>query len=177
MKLLVLLFILVFGVFATFLEFRQVSSDTLFFGWLNRMPMYMLCVLACIYLVPTVKQYTLLKKPVTLLTLGLCIAFIVVILLHKKSRANLDESETLFSADTYEIGSAGGFRFDFKQNGYLKADRYDHWENTIYWGGYTINSDTLTVDIPLDFTKSRQAIISDTTLIFINDTVIFRLHK
>ena len=102
---------------------------------------------------------------------------ILAIVWHTHLRNNLDNSQTSFTAATSQIGSDGGFIIDFKKNGHLKAERQDHWSVTYYWGNYTVEKDTIQLDLSLDFKLGKQAILTNNSLQIIGDTIRFAIYK
>lgn len=85
----------------------------------------------------------------------------------------LDNSPTEFTATTFDIGTDGGLVLDFKENGHVKAEKRDHWIVTYYWGTYSKSNDTINLDIPFDFTISRQALLTKDSLHFVNESARF----
>lgn len=177
MKLYQAIIALLIGGLAIFIEFRSVEELTLFFDWVSSVPFFTLCFLTLLFLLLNARKFVRNKKFTSFLPITICIISIAIIVWHKMNRSSLDNSPTKFTATTYQIGSDGGFILDFKKNGHLKAERRDHWAVTYYWGKYYEKSDTITFDMPLDFQIKRQAILTDTSLNIIGDTISFQVFK
>ncbi len=110
--------------------------------------------------------------PAMICILGLCIVY-----WHSAKREAIGNLRSVFTAATYQIGSDGGFILDFKKGGHLKGEKRDHWGVTYYWGNYSQNKDTVNINIPLDFKLGRQAILTDTSLCIVYDTIKFDIYK
>ncbi|WP_153799378.1 hypothetical protein [Foetidibacter luteolus] len=143
----------------------------------NLLPLIILFILTVFYLVKNINQYHGNGKIITLIPALMGVMFLVLIFGHKLIRSHLDESETYFTAENYNIGNDGGITLDFKTNKHLKGFRIDHFSETYYWGSYTRYADTFELDIPLDFTKSKYAVLKRDTLYFIGDTIYFSVYN
>ena len=162
---------------AVHFEFRSRKELTLFFDWVNSIPFIMLCVLATVFLILNIRRYVSLSVATSFLPAFICLMSIILVLWHSQRRTILDNSPTSFTATTYQIGNDGGFVLDFKKNGHLKAERRDHWAVTYYWGKYYRVEDTIKLDIPFNFNLAPQAILTDTSLHIIGDTIMFEVVK
>lgn len=176
MKAATIVITLIFGLFGICVETRSIKESSLF-AWIDSIPFVALCIVTFLLSIITIWKYLKYKKLVLLFPLLFGAASILIIIWHRKARKELDNSPINFTASTYQIGSDGGFVLEFKKNGHLKAERYDHWMVTNYWGKYSYNKDTIELDIPLNFELGRKAIIAGNSLIFMNDTVKFNVFK
>lgn len=158
-------------------ELRPVKEQALLFGWINSAPIATIFIASLIFLTLNIKKYLTHKSLSCFIPLTVCVCSLFIMISYKKNRDYLDTSATSFTAHTLEIGSDGGFKFDFKKNGHLVAERMDHWKETRYWGKYYRSNDTITLDIPLNFKLGKRAILTDTSLNFIDDTIKFNAHK
>jgi hypothetical protein len=158
-------------------ELRSIKVHALFFGWINSAPIATIFIVTFIFLILNIKKYLTHKELSYFTPFIICIYSLFIMISYKNNRDNLDTSATSFTAHTLEIGSDGGFKFDFKKNGHLVAERMDHWKDTRYWGKYYRNNDTITLDIPLNFKLGKRAILTDTSLNFIDDTIKFNAYK
>ena len=177
MKPLLILLALISSGLAIFAEFRSVKESTLFFDWLNSVPIIILWTSTLIFIFLTVKSFNADKRFISFLPSILCIIGLCIVYWHSKRRETLDDSPSIFTATTYQIGSDGGFILDFKKDGYLKGEKRDHWAVTYYWGDYTQYKDTIILYLPLDFKLGKQAVLTDTSLRVMNDTIRFDIYK
>jgi len=162
---------------AIFTEFRSIKESALFFDLSNSIPVFILWTSTFIFTFLSVKGYSADKRVVSFLPSILCIIGLCVVYWHSKKRETLDDSPSVFTATTDQIGSDGGFILEFKKDGYLKAEKRDHLALTYYWGGYIQIKDTITLNLPLDFKLGKQAILTDTSLRVINDTIQFAIYR
>jgi hypothetical protein len=165
------------GILAIFSAYLPVKHYSLFFSWIYSAPIVLLCLSALVFLVFLIRQYIKEVKPVALVPFIICLVSGFFAYYLEGRREGLDHSDTSFKASTDKFGDDGGFYIDFKKNGHVQAERHSHWELTSYWGGYRRDGDTIYLDIPLDFPLGKKAVLTDTTLRFLDDTVIFRAYK
>jgi hypothetical protein len=165
------------GILAIYSAYLPVKHYSLFFSWIYSAPFILLCLSALVFLVFLIRQYVKEVKPIALMPFIICLVSGFLAYYLNERRASLDDSDTSFKASTDKFGNDGGFYMDFKKNGYVQAERHNHWELTSYWGKYRRDKDTIYLDVPLDFPLGKKAILTDTTLRFVDDTVIFRAFK
>lgn len=177
MRPLQILIALFFGGLVLYPEFQSIKEYSVFSAFIESLPFWGLCLLIVILLAIQIKQYSEKKKITFILPLLICITSLAITLGHQKMIENLDNSPTNFKAITYDIGNDGGFIFDFKKDGHLKAEKRDHWLDTYYWGNYSQNQDTINLYIPLNFKLGRKALLTLDSLHFINDTVKFSVFR
>ena len=162
---------------ALWTEFKTIKESALFTDWLNVVPFWTLCALTIFFIVANTHTYYLDKQIISFLPLLICVTALSVVLWHQNKIKSLDNSQTKFTATSYDIGSDGGFILDFKLNGHLKAEKRDHWTVTYYWGNYTQNLDTINLNIALDFKLARQALLTDDSLHLLGDTTRFIVFR
>lgn len=177
MKPLVILLALLSSGLAIFAEFRSVKESTLFFDWLDSVPVIILWASTFIFIFLAAKSFKVDKPLIAFLPSIVCIIGLCIVYWHSKRRETLDDLPAIFTATTYQIGNDGGFILDFKKDGYLKAEKRDHWAVTYYWGEYSQKNDTIKLDLPLDFKLGKQLVLTDTSLSVINDTIRFDIYK
>ncbi|OQP59578.1 hypothetical protein A3860_36930 [Niastella vici] len=175
----ILLFILtlIFGSLVIYGETRTITQKTIFFDFIDYVPLTILCLIAATQLIRLILFYRTNAGRMILLSLAIAAICLGYIVWHLKHVEKLDNSPTLFTASNSQIGSDGGSRLYFKENGYLKAERSDHWCFTTYRGSYTIVKDTFDLDIRLDFKLGKRAILDNGVLKFIDDTLIFEITR
>jgi hypothetical protein len=173
-----LILISLFGGLTVYLEFRDIQEWTLFGGDLfDAVPLFALCILTAVYLFKNNRQYRQRKNILSYLPSAIGLLFLIVTFQHMLLRSHYDNSPTLFTATNYDLGSDGGFSLDFKKNNRLKGKKIDRFSSTTYWGTYTQQGNTLVLNIPLDFKMGRQAILQDSILRFLDDTVKFEVSR
>jgi hypothetical protein len=172
--------ILFLGIFLILMEFQLSKTSSVLGTWegWEALPIIGLFILTAIatkkYLYKDVKA----KDSWTALSILTGVILLMTVIGHIIYVHRLDtDNVTQFMAYTYDrqFGNDGGLILDFKRNGHLKAERRDHWAQTFYWGRYTINKDTVILDIALDFKLGKYAIFNDTTLRFLDDKAIFNV--
>jgi hypothetical protein len=166
---LIALFISAIAVWSAFRPIKEYAVFDLF----ESFPFRALCALTVVFVVMNFRRYSSSKKMISFLPVFLCLTALSAIIWHQKHMDRLDRSSTKFIATTYDIGTDGGLIFDFKENGHLKAEKKDHWILTCYRGKYSMNHDTINLDIPLDFNLSKQALLKADSLHFTGDTTKF----
>ncbi|WP_153797448.1 hypothetical protein [Foetidibacter luteolus] len=162
---------------AIFAEFRSIKESTLFFDWLDHIPIIILWTLMFIFTFLATKRFISSKHFMPFLPAMICILGLCIVYWHSAKREAIGNLRSVFTAATYQIGSDGGFILDFKKGGHLKGEKRDHWGVTYYWGNYSQNKDTVNINIPLDFKLGRQAILTDTSLCIVYDTIKFDIYK
>lgn len=174
-----LLFILTlaFGSLAIYGETRSITQKTIFLDFIDYVPLTILCLVAATQLIRLILFYRTHAGRMILLSLAVAAICLGYTVWHYKHIEKLDSSPTLFTASNSQIGSDGGSRFYFKENGYLKAERGDHWCFTTYRGSYTLVKDTIDLDIRLDFKLGKRAILDNGILKFIDDTLVFEITR
>jgi hypothetical protein len=171
-----LILILLFGGLTMFLEFRSIKESIISWGDLfDAIPLFVLFILTIAYLFVNSGQYRQHKNLRSFIPSAVGLLLLGVTAGHMWLRSHYDNSPTLFTATNYELGNDGGFSLEFKKNNHLKGKKIDHFSSTTYWGTYKKQSDTLILNIPLDFKMGRQAIFQDSILRFIDDTVKFEI--
>jgi hypothetical protein len=169
--------VLLVGAGAIFAEIRPVKEYSLFFSWINSAPIVFTCIMAGVYLVLNIIGFVKQGKLASFLPFVLSLILVFVLFALIQHRETLDNAPTRFFADAAMIGNDGGTRFDFKENGHLKGERHDQWVETFYWGTYQEKNDTILLDIPLNFKLGRKALLTDSLLKFIDDTVALRVVR
>jgi hypothetical protein len=165
------------GILAIYSAYLPIKHYSLFFSWIYSAPIILLCLTALVFLVLLIRQYVKGVRSFALVPFIICLVSAFFAYYLDERREGLDRSDTSFKASTDRFGDDGGFYMDFKKNGHVQAERHDHWEFTSYWGGYRRDKDTIYLDIPLDFPLGKKAILTDTALRFLDDTIIFRAFK
>jgi|GEM_PF-2542724 len=165
------------GGLALYAETRQIKTLSLFFEWINSIPLIGLSATSLIFFILNTRKFIRHKKLIVFAPVLICLIFLSMLIGQIKRRAFLDNSETSFIATTYQIGNDGGFKLDFKKNGHLKAEKDDHWRVTYYWGRYEMEKDSILMHIPLDFKLDKKAILTDTSLRFSDDTISFQVIR
>jgi hypothetical protein len=161
---------------AIFSEFKSIKNTSLF-DFFETAPFVLLCLLTLLLLILNTRQYIQAKQMKSFIPSLICLCSLLIISWKMIETKRSDEAASLFTAATYQIGSDGGLIFDFKTNGYLKAERRDHWSVTSYRGKYSLRQDTVFLDIQLDFQLGRQAILTDSSLHIINDSINFQVDR
>jgi hypothetical protein len=170
--------IIVAGILALWEEWKGVYIDALF-------PVYWASVIRGILYVLTVVSVVV---AIRLLIRGrgwrsftapaIAFAFIMQIGINRITARAWDKSPDFYSAWTGDIGGDGGLYLSFKQQGYLRAQKQDHWQVTYYTGSYFKKGDTLYLDIPFDFPLSRTAVIEgDSALQFLDSRAHFTFRN
>jgi hypothetical protein len=168
---------LFWGIAAIYSAYLPIKHYSLFFSWIYSAPIVLLCLSALLFLTLLIRQYVKKMKTLALAPFIICLVSGFFAYHLDERRKGLDNSDTSFKASTDKFGNDGGFYMDFKKNGHVQAERHDHWELTSYWGGYRRDKDTIYLDVPLDFPLGKKAILTDTTLQFLDDTINFRAFK
>jgi hypothetical protein len=170
--------ILIFGLLASGLEFRNIKTDTVFsIGMLEGIPLIALCILTATFIYKNSVQFRRTKNYFSFVPPFIGLVLIVTTFAHKLWRSSVDNAPTIFTATNYNLGNDGGFILDFKADKHLKAEKRDHWMVTYYWGSYEKQGDTLLIDIPLNFKMGRHAVLQDNLLSFTDDTVHFDVYR
>jgi hypothetical protein len=170
-------FALVIGAFSLYAAFTPIKEMTLFFSWIYDAPFVCLCIIAAFFLFLNFREYLKNERLASFVPFSICFIIIIVTIWQNKRRELIDNGDTYFTATTYEIGDDGGLVLDFKKDGHLKAERRDHWAITYYWGKYVYRNDTMELNIPVDFKMGRKAILRDSSMQIIGDTVLFRVVR
>ena len=130
MRWLQLLLVLLLGLFAVWLEFRNIKRNAVLgIDMLDAVPLIGLCLLTSWFIITSAFKFKRTKSYYSFLPGLAGIIFIMVIFGHKKNRSSLDNSPTLFEARNYDIGSDGGLILDFKKNSHLD----DTVRFEVYW--------------------------------------------
>lgn len=170
--------ILFFGGLSLFLESRNIRESSIFGGEIfYDIPFYTLCIITIYYLIKNNSQFIKHRRYAAFIPATTGIVFIILIVGNMLNRSSNDKSLILFTAYNYDIGNDGGFRLDFKDNNYLKAQKIDRFSTTYYWGTYERFGDSLMLDIPLDFKMGNQAILQDSVMHIIDDTLKFYVDE
>lgn len=159
-----LIVVVLLGIFAIWLEYDNVIENSLFFSWSQYVPFWVLIALTVVFFVRDL--FSSVKKAVRNLSFWVGIVAILAVSIHGWLRYRIEVSETEFTAWTQKIGSDGGFNLYFKSHGKLKAERNDHWCQTIYYGTYSKSGNQITIDLPLDFELGKEAEIVGDSLVF-----------
>jgi len=178
MRLVQILLILFLGGSAVYLECRDIKEWSLFGSDVfEAVPLFGLCVLTIVYLFKDGRQFQKQKNLAAFLPSVTGLLFLTATVGHMLLRTHYYNSPTVFTATNFNLGRDDVFTLDFKKNNHLKGEKIDRLSSTTYWGTYRQKKDTLILDISLDFTMGRQAVIQDSILRFIDDTVRFEVFR
>ncbi len=157
-------FIFLFGCMATYIEFLNIKRSALFFSWIDYAPFVCLIISIVISLILIVIRHG--KRNYFPFLIG--IAFCTTILTHNLYLNSLEKSAILlFEARNNEIGNDGGLILYFYENGFLKAEKRDHWMVTNYYGYYDTENDTISIDNPVSKYISEEGYFeSESKLVF-----------
>jgi hypothetical protein len=172
-----IVFLIVTGGLAVYFQFKKVKEESLF---LDDFSLATICLVISwmLTLVLLFQGIRLFKQKRSYYAFLPALVGVVVILLvfgHRYYRGAINKHQTIFQAMNYDIGTDGGFTFEFKQGGYLQGTKVDRFSTTYYWGHFVRQRDSLLLDITLDFKLGRRAYLQDNILRFQNDTTKFYL--
>jgi hypothetical protein len=170
------LFLILFsGGLSVYVEFRNITQDGFLLELLD-LPYLILSILTAVLLIINCREYRK-KKAIVYFPSIVGLLFIGLITGHILLRSHNDKSQTLFTGFSGAFGDDGGFIFDFKKNNHLVGKKFDFWHITTYRGSYRKKGDTVILSIPLDFKMGRQAVMQDSFLYFIDDTISFEISQ
>ncbi len=169
--------LLFFGGLAIYFQIKQVKRRGLFLDDFSLAAIWLVvtCILTLVLLLQGFWIFKHKQRFYRFLPALIGLMLILLVLGHRFYRNMLNKRQTLFQAINYDIGSDGGFTFDFKQGGYLQGAKVDRFSTTYYWGRFTRQKDTLLLKIPLDFKLGRRAYIQNANLRFQDDTTEFNI--
>jgi hypothetical protein len=175
-----LIFILVVGGLATYLELKPIKHWNLWPLGTDNVLMWFFVFATLIFtlgwLPRSLQLYKHEKKFTHLVTPLAGLVMILIVLGHNIRHNVIANSKSVYEAYNYDIGSDGGLKFEFKEGGHLLGTRVDRFSETFYAGTFRQKQDTLLLNIVLDFQIGRHAYIyKDTLMLFKDDTTKFYL--
>lgn len=173
-----IILLLVFGGLAAFFQFKQIKEWSLFLDDFSLGIIFLVisCILTIVSFFNSLRLFKQKQPFYVFLPPFVGLVLVIAVSGHRFYQEAINKRRTLFQAMNDDIGSDGGFRFDFKEGGYLQGTKVDRFSTTYYWGKFKRQKDTLLLDIPLDFNLGRRAYLQNNILRFQDDTTKFTLY-
>jgi hypothetical protein len=169
--------LIAFSGLVIYYQFKPIKESSIFLDdfFLSTFFLSATCLFTLTSLIRSIKSFKQQQRFVFFLPAIAGLASMSMVFAHRFYRSQADERQILFQAMNYDIGTDGGFTFEFKKDGYLKGLKNDRLSTTYYWGRYKRQADTLLLDIQLDFKLGRVAYVQGGKMHFKNDTTMFEV--